>query len=152
MATRSISVAQEINAPIEKVFDALITPSDICAWWGAATAIVLAEPGGTWAGARGEIDHPDDLPAATLIEFSRPQRLVPGDYRYRARTGPLPFKADFKTSFDLRSAGIGTLVSVEQTGFPSIPEADDFYQGCLTGLASTRQNCCDHLAGRSVSN
>jgi hypothetical protein len=67
-------------------------------WWGVARAVVLQQPNGIWAATRGESeDDPDYITVATIREFEPPRRLILGDYRYRAKSGPLPFNAEFVT-------------------------------------------------------
>jgi uncharacterized protein YndB with AHSA1/START domain len=79
----------------ERVFALLHTPSAIRDWWGASQAIVLAEPGGSWAAVWGASeDDPDYTTVAAIRDFDPPRRLVLTDFRYRAKTGPLPFRAD----------------------------------------------------------
>ena len=92
----------EENFPIspEELFSLLVRPSAIRKWWSVSRAIVMPEIGGTWMAAWGEDeDDPDYVSVATIQDFDPPNRLVLGDFRYRAKTGPLPFEADFVTEF-----------------------------------------------------
>lgn len=122
----------------ERLFALLHTPSAIRRWWGAARAVVIAEPGGVWAAAWGESeDDPDYVTTAVMRVFEPPRRLVFADYRYRARSGPLPFAADFVTSFEVFPDPAGAILRVTQDGFPAAAEADDFYSGCDRGWRDT---------------
>jgi uncharacterized protein YndB with AHSA1/START domain len=121
-----------------RLFALLYTPSAIRGWWGVARAVVLAETGGIWAATWGESeDDPDYITVATIREFEPPHRLVLSDYRYRAKSGPLPFKADFVTEFAVLPHPTGAVLRVTQDGFPVCSEAEDFYQGCVRGWRDT---------------
>lgn len=121
-----------------RAFGLLHTPSAIRGWWGAARAIVMAREGGLWLAAWGtDEDNPDYITAATIKMFDPPRRLILGDYLYYARSGPLPFAADFVTEFTVESTSEGTLLRVVQDGFPTGREADDFYAACETGWRET---------------
>jgi uncharacterized protein YndB with AHSA1/START domain len=121
-----------------RLFALLHTPSAIRGWWGAARAIVLPQRGGIWAAAWGDSeDDPDYITAATIREFDPPRRLVLADFRYHARSGPLPFVADFVTEFAVEPHPEGALLRVEQDGFPPGPEADAFYAACGEGWTNT---------------
>jgi|GEM_PF-856610 len=120
----------------ETVFDLLIRPSAIRGWWGASQAIVLAESGGTWAATWGDDeDNPDYLTIARISTYDPPALLELSDYRYASKEGDLPFEAVFTTRFLCRAHGNGTVLRVEQTGFPMDQEA--FYQACVQGWADT---------------
>ena len=124
--------------PPEKLFPLLHTPSAIRQWWGAARAIVLPERGGVWTATwGGSEDDPDYVTMATIREFEPPSRLVLSDYRYRARSGPLPFRADFVTEFLVAPHPEGSTLRVCQDGFPAGPEADEFYSACGDGWRNT---------------
>jgi uncharacterized protein YndB with AHSA1/START domain len=138
MPTRKHVHEEVFPVPPERLFALLITPSAIRGWWGVAQAIVLAEPGGTWAAAWGSSeDEPDYVTVATIREYDPPRRLVLSDYRYRARSGPLPFEADFVTEFLVTPHESGATLRVKQDGFPAGAEADAFYAGCETGWRNT---------------
>lgn len=152
--TRDHRRTAELPAPPERAFAALITPSAIRKWWQADRAIVVAEPGGTWAAAWGEDeDEPDYATAATLEVFEPPRRLAMTDYRYVAKAGPMPFEADFRVEFTIRpSESIGgeeggSTIEVVQSGFPAGPEADDFLAACETGWHETLDGLRRYLAG-----
>jgi len=142
-----------LQAEPERVFDLLITPSDIREWWGAARAIVMAESGGYWAAAWGENeDFPDYMTIARIETFERPNRLELADYRYfAAREGPLPFDSNFRVTFEISTESEGTLLRVEQDGFPIGPTGDDFYHGCEVGWQQTFASIEAYLARESES-
>ena len=122
----------------EELFRHLYTPTSICKWWSAEHAIVLAQPGGTYAATWGAShDDPDYTTVATISEFEPGRRMVFTDYRYSAKQGALPFKADFVTEFLVESHPEGATLRVTQDGFPAGSEADEFYAGCETGWRDT---------------
>jgi uncharacterized protein YndB with AHSA1/START domain len=122
----------------EEVFALLTTPSSIRIWWSAARAIVIPERGGIWVAAWGDLeDRPDYVTAATIAECDRPNRLVLSDYRYWAKSGPLPFDAEFTTEFIVSPHGNGVVLRVTQDGFPAGPEGDQFLAACETGWRET---------------
>src|SRR5262249_18913872 len=90
----------EIELPVgsKQVFAALITPSAIRGWWGAARAVVIPRLGGIWAAAWGASeDDPDYVTTAIIRHFEPPRRIVFADYNYLAKSGPLPFEAPITT-------------------------------------------------------
>lgn len=134
MKTRKHVHEEAFPTTPERLFALLHTPSAIRGWWGATRAVVLAEPGGTWAASWGASeDAPDYITVATIREFDPPRRMVLADYRYRSKDGPLPFDADFVTEFSVESHPEGALLRVAQDGFPAAPEADRFYAACDVG-------------------
>lgn len=147
MTTRFHVHEVALNRSPERVFRLLITPSDVRGWWGAARCIVEPVEGGTWAAAWGEDENnPDYLTVAQMIVFDPPRRIVLGDYRYRARSGPLPFEADLRTEFTITPTAGGCILRVEQHGFPAGPEADEFYRACEKGWRDTFEAIARHLA------
>lgn len=129
------------------VFNSLITPSRINEWWKSSTAIVNPKKGGIWMASWGEdIDAPDYVTSAVLSEFDPGQRLVMSDYDYLSKSGPLPFEAEFETSFLISELSESeTELKVIQTGFPDEKTADGFYAGCLQGWEDTLANLKIHL-------
>ncbi len=141
METRSHMHEEVFSVSPQRLFALLHTPSAIRLWWGVARAVVLPQPGGVWAAAWGEVeDDPDYITAATIREFEPPHRMILSDYRYRAKSGPLPFAAKFVTEFVVLPHPEGAVLRVTQDGFPIGPEADEFYAGCEKGW-------CDTFAG-----
>jgi uncharacterized protein YndB with AHSA1/START domain len=131
---------REVVLPIapERAFKLLITPSDIRGWWGVNRAIVQPEQGGIWAATWGENeDDPDFITIATMRVFDPPRRILLNDYKYTAKTGPLPFKADLSLEFTVQAHADGTLLKVNNAGFPCDPVADGFFHGCDVGWTNT---------------
>lgn len=138
MTTRKHVHEEAFSVSPEHLFALLHTPSAIRKWWGVARAVVLPEPGGIWAAAWGQSeDDPEYVTVATIREFDPPHRMVLTDYRYRAKTGPLPFDADFVTEFAVAPAPPGAVLRVSQDGFPAGPDADDFFAACEQGWRDT---------------
>lgn len=147
MTTRCHVAETDVEASPAEVFAALLTPSAIRAWWSARSAIVDARPGGTWAAAWGDDeDAPDYITTATIVELDVPRRLVLGQYRYFARTGPPPFDADFTTEFTVAARDGGSRLTVRQDGFPAGPIADAFYEGCERGWRDTLASLASFVA------
>lgn len=145
METRKHVLEESFEAAPERVFRLLVTPSDIRGWWSASRAIVLPERGGSFAATWGAEDDPDYVTIATIRAFEPPARLVLADYRYRAKTGPLPFEADFVTEFLVIPEDRGARLRVTQDGFPCDARADAFYAGCERGWKDTFDGIRRHL-------
>ena len=136
----------EINATPERIFAALVTPSDIRKWWNAARAIVLAMQGGLWVAAWGEEeDWPDYITSASIRLYEPPRHISLSRYNYYAKSGRLPFEADFMTDFIVDASSRGGIVRVVQDGFPDGKEADEFYAGCGRGWNETLANIKKYL-------
>jgi uncharacterized protein YndB with AHSA1/START domain len=149
--TRSHIHTVELAAPPQEVFPLLVTPSAIRQWWYASRAIVMAREGGAWMAAWGDDeDHPDFMTAALIRVYDPPRRILLADFRYYARTGPLPFRAFFTTEFTVEPRPGGSLLRVVQDGFPTESIADEFYEGCERGWRETfesiRRFVAEHLA------
>lgn len=136
--TRSHIHEIRLGADVETVFDALITPSAICTWWQAATAIVVAEEDGFFAAAWGDKDKPDYITLHRITECRRPEYIVFDDTRYVTKFEPPPFELDLKTRFEVESVSASeSVLRVIQTGFPRVEAADEFYEACETGWKET---------------
>lgn len=136
--TRSHIHEIELPADAETVFKALITPSAICSWWGASTAIVLPEKGGFWNAAWGDLDDPDYITFHRITDYEFPSRIELDETRYVTKFEPPPFELNMKTLFEVEPTGIGvSKVRVTQRGFPADPVADEFYAACEKGWHDT---------------
>jgi len=136
--TRKHIHQEEFPVPAEDLFALLHTPSAICGWWGASSAIVIPRKDGIWAAAWGEDpDAPDYVSAFTIAEFDPPQKMLLTDGRYTAKSGKLPFEAKMTTEFIVTPSPGGSTLKVVQDGFPTDPIADDFYLACETGWKNT---------------
>jgi uncharacterized protein YndB with AHSA1/START domain len=150
-ATRDHTAEIDLAASPERVFAALVRPSAIREWWSAARAIVVPRAGGVWAAAWGaEEDSPDYVTTAVIRVWQPPRRLVLGDYDYVVAAGPLPFAADFTTSFEVLPKPSGARLRVTQAGFPAGPEADEFYAACETGWRQTLEGLRRYLEGEGL--
>jgi uncharacterized protein YndB with AHSA1/START domain len=137
MLTRKQEHSIELAATPERVFAILHTPRAIRRWWFAANAIVLPQPNGFWSAVWGDEDAPDYISAATIAVFDPPRRLLLTDFKYYAKSGPLPFHADLSTEFTVLPAEGGAVLRVVQDGFPLAPAADEFYVACEKGWRDT---------------
>jgi uncharacterized protein YndB with AHSA1/START domain len=138
MSTRKHIHEETFDVTPERLFAILHTPSAIRGWWSASRAIVLAQRGGIWAATWGDSeDAPDYITVATIRDFEPPVRMVLTNYRYFAKSGPLPFEAQFVTEFTVTAHASGATLRVVQDGFPTCAEADAFYAGCEKGWRDT---------------
>lgn len=138
MKTRAHVHEEVFSASPEKMFDLLLKPSAIRQWWSASRAIVLHESGGFWCAAWGESeDEPDYVTSATIEVFEPPRRLVLSNYQYYARSGALPFDADFSVEFLISPHLDGVSLRVTQDGFPESDEGQSFLEGCVVGWRNT---------------
>lgn len=138
MKTRKHVHEEVFQASPETVFALLHTPGAIRRWWSAARVIVVPEPGGIWVASWGEDeDKPEYVTLATIRDFVPPRQMVLSDYRYWAKSGPLPFEADITTEFQVSPCEEGSLLRVVQDGFPGGTEADAFYVACQKGWQQT---------------
>jgi uncharacterized protein YndB with AHSA1/START domain len=141
MATRHHDRSVVLPLSPDRAFALLVTPSAIRGWWGAARAVVVPQTGGVWSAAWGDVeDDPDYVTAARIATFDPPNRLVLVDQCYTAKTGPLPFEAEFETEFRVEPCAEGSKVTVRQTGFPIDSVADDFYAACEQGWKDTLES------------
>ena len=116
MPTRKHTHEELFPTTPERLFSLLHTPSAIRGWWGAARAIVIPKEGGIWCATWGDDeDAPDYITAATLRVFDPPRRLVFADYQYMAKTGPLPFRAEFVTEFTVTPSADGAALESSRT-------------------------------------
>ena len=130
--------AEDFDVTVEQLFDLLVTPSSIRQWWGAARAIVIKQQGGAWTAAWGENeDDPDYISHSTIQSYEPPHRLVLCDNNYYAKSGALPFEAEFITEFLITKTKHGSRLQVTQNGFPLSEIADDYYQACEAGWKDT---------------
>jgi len=136
--TRSVTRQISLAATQERVFELLVKPADIRQWWHATTVIVISMQGGLWAATWGaDEDTPDYIVAASIREYEPPRRLVLAYDQYYAKSGPLPFEADFTAEFRIENEGPETTLVVTQDGFPTDEIADEYYHGCEQGWEQT---------------
>lgn len=144
---RAITDQIELEVSPDVLFQTLVTPTEIMSWWQAKTAIVLAKENGIWAATWGEnIDQPDYIVAARILSFDPPSRMLLGDFQYVSKDGPLPFEANIQTEYVVGSTATGARLVVNQSGFPDIGEADEYYQGCVAGWRTTLEGIENFLA------
>ncbi len=137
-STRRHELSVVLPARPELVFAALITPSAICAWWGASTAIVLPEKDGFWNAAWGDPDDPDYITFHRITEYEFPRVLELDETRYVTKFEPPPFDLNVTSRFEVEPLGDGrSKITVIQDGFPSDPVADEFYAACEKGWRDT---------------
>lgn len=134
----------------QRVFRALITPSDIRQWWGASRAVVIPQLGGIWCAMWGDDeDNPHYVSAAKISRFEPDQSLRMSDFVYQSPDGGLPFEANIETEFIIESIPAGTRLTVHQTGIPEGSIADDFFAGCQKGWHDTLAAMQDYLRAKT---
>ncbi|MEO1972936.1 MAG: SRPBCC domain-containing protein [Pirellulaceae bacterium] len=138
MSTRKHVHKEAFSTSAERLFAILHTPRSIRQWWGAASAIVIPEHGGTWAATWGnDEDGPDYIAVATIRAFEPPRRMVLDNYRYYAKPGQLPFDTEFTRGFAVFPTSQSATLQVTQDGFPVGSEADEYYAACEKGWQDT---------------
>jgi uncharacterized protein YndB with AHSA1/START domain len=144
---RSITESIDVACSPERLFQTLITPSEICMWWSARTAIVLPRTNGWWAATWGrDEDQPEYIAIARLKVFEPPKRIVMADYEYLAiGQTPLPFVGELSTTYLVEPSGEFARLTVTQTGFPDGQVADEYYQGCCQGWKATLASIKDYF-------
>jgi hypothetical protein len=70
---------------------------------------------------------------------------VLADGTYYAKSGPLPFTAEFVMEFLIEPRPGGCMLQVTQDGFPTDPIADAFYAACEVGWRNTFEGIRNHL-------
>jgi uncharacterized protein YndB with AHSA1/START domain len=125
----------QIAAPPERVFEALVDPSQVLKWWGQKGIYVCKEfqadlrVGGSWrsAGVDGR-GNPFET-SGKFVEISRPRIL--------AYTWVASWTGDLETlvRWELQPSGEGTLVRIRHSGFGAHPEAAQNYRGWPRMLA-----------------
>lgn len=149
MNSRELTYAEPFRCTREELFELLITPSAIRQWWSASRAIIIPRTGGLWAATWGEDEDPPDFVTAARIQvFQPPSKLVLDRYQYVAKSGPLPFEAEFVTTFQVSAMEAETQLAVVQAGFPLAASADPFLQDCQVGWRNTFAGIQRFLAER----
>ena len=134
------SISREIELPVgaDAAFALLHTPSAIRAWWSAARAVVAPRPGGIWVAVWGAEDAPDYITAARIVVWDPPRTLRLGNFEYYRKDGEeLPFLPAVETEFSVSARDSGSLLRVQQAGFPDDPIADAFFASCQAGWVAT---------------
>lgn len=136
MATPEQSINQDeilseirIAAPPERVFQALVDPSQVVQWWGQAGIYRCTRfesdlsVGGTWR-CMGVDGNGRSFEIAGEYTEIDPPRLL-------ASTWVATWTGSIKTMlrWELTSAGKGTLVRVRHSGFAAHPELSQAYRG-----------------------
>ncbi|MCB1051068.1 MAG: SRPBCC domain-containing protein [Acidobacteria bacterium] len=122
----------------DSVFQALVQPSAIQAWWGAHSAIVLGRKNGVWSALWGENpDDPEYLTTARILIWEPPFHLALDQLQYYAKSGPLGFEASFRIDYRLWTERDDTVLQINHDGFPITASADGFFKGCQQGWADS---------------
>lgn len=140
--SREIKQTIEINEVPKNIFNALLHPSAISEWWGAKTAIVVKENNGIYAVSWGDnIDAPDFVTVSTIKNLLPSTGFSLKYVSYMAKTGSLPFEAKMMVHFAIKPFNTSIcLLTVNQTGIPDDPIADDYYEGCINGWTQVLKN------------
>lgn len=119
----------QIAAPTERVFEALVVPSQVVKWWGQKGIYICKEfqadlrVGGKWrsAGIDGR-GNPFET-SGKFLEINRPRVL--------AYTWVASWTGDLETvvRWELEPTSTGTLVRIRHSGFAGHPEMGQSYRG-----------------------
>lgn len=128
-----LQLRRELHATEEAVFDALVDPDKQRVWLsppgagGAVETTVDLRVGGAWE-ARFRPDHLTEVhDVQTYVVIDRPHRLVTDLVSEAVRDGqPMP-GLHTRVDITLEPTVWGTLMTVEQSGFPSV-EVRDFFE------------------------
>ena len=120
-----------IDAEPEAVFDALVNPDDLAAWWGSDDTYrtfnwqVDLRPGGRWScEAQAAAGGPKSTVHGRYLEIERPRALA---YTWNPSWASLP---ETEVRYTLERQGGGTLVRTVHSGFASNrQEQEDHTQG-----------------------
>lgn len=126
-----VNTSIKIVSSKEKVFAALITPSQIIQWWQAYAAIVVARESGLFAVRWGDEDDPDYVSAATIVSFAPPDFMRLENFIYYAKGQPEVISGDLPTEFRLSDNEGKVELRVIQSGFSA--DKQDFMEACKTG-------------------
>lgn len=119
MKTDEIRRELVIDAPIEKVWDALTDPGQLSQWFGDIAEVDL-RPGGR---ARFGWSEYESVSEAVVETVERPLRF---SFRWEAVEGMSLEEASTLVQFDLEPAGGKTRLRMVESGFASLPE--DMYE------------------------
>jgi uncharacterized protein YndB with AHSA1/START domain len=109
--------------------------------------VVVARRGGLWVATWGPLeDDPEYTTASRILVWDPPHRLRLGQFEYFTRDGNAPsFISSLETEFSVRARGGGSVLRVDQTGFPMEQEADAFFAACEQGWAATFQGIARYV-------
>jgi uncharacterized protein YndB with AHSA1/START domain len=152
MTTRKHVHEEVFDAGAATLFALIHTPSAIRQWWGASHVIVDQKEGGIWVAVWGDEDSPEFITAGRMSVFDPPRRIVFSDFKYYARSGPLPFAANLTSEFTVIPVEPHkTTLRVVQDGFPMDAAADEFYAGCERGWRDSFAGIRQYLSRETVS-
>ena len=120
-----------LNAPRQKVWDAITKADLVSQWFGTATIIPSLAVGQEISFEWADYDHT----SRAIIEEVDPMNT----FAYRWEHGKVdfdkPIQEDVLTlvTFTLEDAGAGTLLTVVETGFVSLPEGVGSYEENSSG-------------------
>jgi len=128
-----INTSIEIKSSKDKVFAALITPSQIIQWWQASSALVVARKDGLFAVRwGGNEDDPDYISAASITRFNPPQFIRLENFIYYVKGQPEENIEDLPAEFRIKEKSAGAVeLEIYQAGFPS--DQPDFMENCRKG-------------------
>ncbi len=118
-----------IQAPAERIFEALTDPKQVLQWWGHAGMHRCTEfhgdvrPGGKWRSAGTGSDGSNFEVTGEYVEVDPPRLLV---YTWVAS-----WTGDTKTTvrWELEPSGQGTLLKIRHSGLGGYPKLAESYRG-----------------------
>ncbi len=135
---RAITESVEVACTPDRLFQTLHTPTEICMWWNARTAVVMPRPNGLWMATWGkDEDRPDYITVARMKVFDPPKQLVMCEFEYWSGEEPLPFADQLETAFQIEELRGHARLTVTQSGIPDEATADEFFRRCCQGWKAT---------------
>lgn len=138
----------EIEAPPEAVFDALVTPEDLAAWWGAEGMYrthdwkIDLRPGGEWSCKATAATGTEMTVSGAYVEVDRPRALA---YTWMPSWETMPATT---VRYTLSAVPGGTRVDIRHEGFGGFAKAQE---GHVTGWTRVLEWLSAYLGKKAVA-
>jgi uncharacterized protein YndB with AHSA1/START domain len=138
----------EIEAPPDAVFDALVTPEDLTAWWGSDELyrtfdwVIDLRPGGEWSCQARDSSGNTGVVHGVYIEVDRPRLLA---YTWNPGWDPIP---ETSVRYVLEPTASGTRLTVIHSGFAGHEESQ---RGHTQGWTRVLSWLMDYCKSKGVS-
>ncbi len=142
METLAVERTIWINAPRERVWDAVTDAQQLQQWWGDYWEISALEVGATV-----KFGDPADLMLATVAVVDPPRV-----FRIQWPPQPQYHMIDMTTTFTLEAENNGTRVTVVETGFDGLPDdiRQQRYDQTASGYETVLANLKTHVEQQSA--
>lgn len=141
--TLHLQAWRELHAPPEAVFDALVNPEKHKGWlappgrWGDVESTVDLRVGGVWESRFSPTPDARVHDVQTFVVIDPPRRLVTDLVSDAVIEGQAMPKLRSRIEFRLAPTVWGTLITIEQAGFPG-EEVRDFFESVVWAAALDR--------------